>query len=716
MDVALSIIAGLGLRMFVIFVTGANSSNKLTIAVLGLWEGVVLHQLSGRSPSSNLDHFLAYGLRLTVDFLVSKNLQRIAMMVLWSVLGTFTSEALVPHSSLRVDILREQDRIKGRRHRHSRSIPGAVPILSTPLPPRVRAYKPPDPDQAQASITPFLSVEPPPDSSTPIFPFERPPTPPSFFLQENTSASPSPKPVQLQLQTDGLTSRDILPVRPRSGLASILDHSPNSSSPLHIPRHLPTPPDSAQTESAAPSDGLMDTNNETYHDNLVPRFDTQLYTIPEVSSPEDNVTPPESGEILNNNEEIEENQDRQSPEAVVQTTETANLPLPVPNPGLRRMPSKASSLMEWLSSQPSKTKPEPIFPNAFTTTSEVTHPLPVLLRHQEPLFQIETPTDLVDAAKNHVVGEASDQDAQSSEDSESDELRTPGARRGMDVETDNEHDHDPLLTPTQHAQLDQLAQQLSPLSLNVRSALDQDEFHGLESGPTSANTEQDNPARDIAADADDLQIPGSLSQNLLLQPPLPPSGPLFRAASPPPESPPPPSPSTILSDPSDASVLSTRVPNTLYKRADELRQKAREEENQRAKLDAQWKLAEANGRVMDALALKIESRERDAAAVKLHKKAARRFFVARNPLSISNEIDVHGLRPLEAFDRIERAIVKAHEEKRTTIRVIVGKGLHSVNQKPILKPTVQREMQRQRIPCEVDARNPGVLIITLPTS
>lgn len=64
----------------------------------------------------------------------------------------------------------------------------------------------------------------------------------------------------------------------------------------------------------------------------------------------------------------------------------------------------------------------------------------------------------------------------------------------------------------------------------------------------------------------------------------------------------------------------------------------------------------------------------------------------------SHRIDVHGLRPREAFDRIERAIVKANQEKRSQVLVIVGKGLHSVNQQPTLKPAVMREMQRYVFP------------------
>jgi hypothetical protein len=76
-------------------------------------------------------------------------------------------------------------------------------------------------------------------------------------------------------------------------------------------------------------------------------------------------------------------------------------------------------------------------------------------------------------------------------------------------------------------------------------------------------------------------------------------------------------------------VLSTRVPTKLFLRADQLRQKAREEEKIRAQLEEKRKLAESEGRTMEALALKIQVREMDAEAYKLHEKAARRYFVGK---------------------------------------------------------------------------------------
>jgi dsDNA-specific endonuclease/ATPase MutS2 len=67
---------------------------------------------------------------------------------------------------------------------------------------------------------------------------------------------------------------------------------------------------------------------------------------------------------------------------------------------------------------------------------------------------------------------------------------------------------------------------------------------------------------------------------------------------------------------------------------------------------------------------------------------------ARNPLERNSRIDLHGLRPREAFVRAERALVKAIKEGRETLYLIVGQGRHSINGKPVLKKTVQIEIIR----------------------
>lgn len=55
---------------------------------------------------------------------------------------------------------------------------------------------------------------------------------------------------------------------------------------------------------------------------------------------------------------------------------------------------------------------------------------------------------------------------------------------------------------------------------------------------------------------------------------------------------------------------------------------------------------------------------------------------------------MHGLRPGEAIEKTESALRMALERGQGSLRVIVGKGLHSVNGRAILKAVVQREMER----------------------
>lgn len=268
MDVILSIVAGLGLRIFLITVTASDAS--IGALLLGIWEGVTVHQLSVRSRSPHLDHVLAYVLRLAADLIISKNLPRLFMVLLWTAFGTLISEAFSPHESLGSSLRRQRERgkerakekqqEKERRHRHSRSSPEVLTISSTPLPLRIRT--------TQQPFTPF----------TPLISSIPPLTPPSFFLHEASDIdSPSPKPVLIQTpQPLDSPVRDSLPARPRSGLTSILDRSPDRGL-------LPTPPESAL--SAAPSDGPdVQNSSADFHDTAKTLSPRRLSPIAELSS------------------------------------------------------------------------------------------------------------------------------------------------------------------------------------------------------------------------------------------------------------------------------------------------------------------------------------------------------------------------------------------------------------------------------------------------
>ncbi|PPR01720.1 hypothetical protein CVT24_001596 [Panaeolus cyanescens] len=685
MDVALSIVAGLGLRL-AFFSAG---SSRFIQALLGLWEGIVIHQVSGRSSAPKLDHILAFVLRVSLDLLFSKDFLRTFMILIWTALGTVGSEAVYPHTILRAELKKQRDR--ERRHRHSHSALTQIPISSTPLPPRVRAYRHPD----QHHIGSELPADPPIQSSTPFVTSMPPPTPPSVFLHEESNIySPPPKPIQIEPFPQE-SIHDALPVRPPSGLAQLLENSPDTGSPLPLPIPLPTPPESSQ--SAVPSDGVV------RNDLRTPR----LSTIHERTS-EENVSP-------------EPNEQEQNGHAVADfvhlptisgpyapSAAASSAPLPVPNPGLKHTASNTT--LKWLASQ-SAAIDESIFippiPSSLSPVPPIPEPLPVRLRHQ-PSWDAPTPT-----MNNHNNDIHEQDDQHSDEEHGSDELYTPGAREKLNVLSDNEYAGDPLQSP-------QVPAELSPLVLNVKSAMTSDE-HIPHSGPEHGGFSEEEPEvpqiPHVVEDEEEDEnfMPGSISQNLLLQPPLPPSGPLIRPPSPSPQ-PSPPSPATILSNGSERSTFTTLYPSKLYSRADELRKQARAQEQTRADLENERKKADAQGRVLDALALKIKIRDLDAEAQKLHEKAARRYYAARNALQVSSKIDVHGLRPREAFDRAERALLEAINQKRPSLRIIVGKGNHSVNNQPTLKPTILREMTRLGFRCEVDPRNAGVLIVTIPQS
>ncbi|EDR11945.1 uncharacterized protein LACBIDRAFT_313933 [Laccaria bicolor S238N-H82] len=84
MDSIFAIAFGLGLR----FVVDAVSHHdfKLTGTLIGLWEGVITLHFVKKMPSS-FDPYVAYGVRMFVDFLVTESLSRLILVVVWTGLG-----------------------------------------------------------------------------------------------------------------------------------------------------------------------------------------------------------------------------------------------------------------------------------------------------------------------------------------------------------------------------------------------------------------------------------------------------------------------------------------------------------------------------------------------------------------------------------------------------------------------------------------------------
>ena len=69
------------------------------------------------------------------------------------------------------------------------------------------------------------------------------------------------------------------------------------------------------------------------------------------------------------------------------------------------------------------------------------------------------------------------------------------------------------------------------------------------------------------------------------------------------------------------------------------------------------------------------------------------------------EIDVHRLSSEEAFAQVKKAIRDARGFGASQLRIIVGKGNHSKNNVPVLKPAIISELQKCVIfkpPCSLN--------------
>ncbi|KAF4621186.1 hypothetical protein D9613_000264 [Agrocybe pediades] len=84
MDSVFAIGFGLGLRFVVD--TVSHHDFKLTGTLVGLWEGVILLHFLKKMPKSS-DPYIAYGVRLFVDFLFTESVARLVLVLIWTALG-----------------------------------------------------------------------------------------------------------------------------------------------------------------------------------------------------------------------------------------------------------------------------------------------------------------------------------------------------------------------------------------------------------------------------------------------------------------------------------------------------------------------------------------------------------------------------------------------------------------------------------------------------
>ncbi|KAG1881357.1 hypothetical protein C8R48DRAFT_639 [Suillus tomentosus] len=96
----------------------------------------------------------------------------------------------------------------------------------------------------------------------------------------------------------------------------------------------------------------------------------------------------------------------------------------------------------------------------------------------------------------------------------------------------------------------------------------------------------------------------------------------------------------------------------------------------------------------------------------LDKEASAKIFQENNQ-NRRNEVDLHGLYVAEAKTYFDTSVQAAWDRGEPSLRVIVGKGNHSDNNVPKIKPAIQAHGESLGLSIEVNPRNEGCLIVSL---
>ena len=81
-----------------------------------------------------------------------------------------------------------------------------------------------------------------------------------------------------------------------------------------------------------------------------------------------------------------------------------------------------------------------------------------------------------------------------------------------------------------------------------------------------------------------------------------------------------------------------------------------------------------------------------------------------------HEIDLHGLHREEAVEYAEREIRRAKEQSDAYLVFIVGRGLHSINNIAVLKPTINNLLAKYNLSYEDGVPNEGCITVRFETS
>jgi len=142
-----------------------------------------------------------------------------------------------------------------------------------------------------------------------------------------------------------------------------------------------------------------------------------------------------------------------------------------------------------------------------------------------------------------------------------------------------------------------------------------------------------------------------------------------------------------------------------------LRDRAHKEGEAMARCFDQSHAAYQNGDGARAHELSEEGHRHQREMEKLDGEASDWIFRENNLDSAPGEIDLHGLYVHEAVVRTDRAIQEAQSRGDSSIKLIVGKGLHSKGHAAKIKPAIEELMVKHHFSAHLDPHNEGVLIV-----
>ncbi|KAG6850138.1 hypothetical protein H0H93_000523 [Arthromyces matolae] len=150
MDHIFAIVAGLGVRVVVHVVS--NEDHKFTGSLVGLWEGVVVQHFVKKAPKS-FDPYIAFAVRVFIDFLFTESLIRLVLTLLWTGMGIVLAD-IAPRVWADTGMRRYWRHLRRDLYIISQSVP-TVPYFTRP---RLVRFSPSQAPSVITSLPPSPSI------------------------------------------------------------------------------------------------------------------------------------------------------------------------------------------------------------------------------------------------------------------------------------------------------------------------------------------------------------------------------------------------------------------------------------------------------------------------------------------------------------------------------------------------------------------------------